>query len=160
MRDKEFGVVGSAAQKRGILEEKSEPGVALPAEESAHHAGFVRVIDTERPLPLPAHGAQAALALQHAIVVLQRQSVSLLQLLLPPALLCPEQLGAVLGIGRVALSLLRVELFAIGRVPAVILGKRAGAISRILRISLALTFARYSHWCSRRCCARLAASNG
>jgi hypothetical protein len=41
MRDKEFGVVGGAAQKRGILEEMSEPDVAVAAEESAHHAGLV-----------------------------------------------------------------------------------------------------------------------
>ena len=70
MRLKEIAVIGSTAQKRGILEEKSEPGVAGPAEETAHHAEIVGVIDKERPLP--AHEAQAALALEHPIEVLQR----------------------------------------------------------------------------------------
>jgi len=72
MRLKEIAVIGSAAQKRRILEEKSEPGVAGPAEKTAHHAEIVGVIDKERPLPLPAHEAQAALALEHPIEVLQR----------------------------------------------------------------------------------------
>jgi hypothetical protein len=57
MRDEEFAVIGRAAHKRGILEEMSEPDVAVAAEETTHHAQIVRVIDAERPLPLPAHGA-------------------------------------------------------------------------------------------------------
>ena len=40
MRDKEIAVIGSAAQKRGILEETSEPDVAVAAEETAHLAGM------------------------------------------------------------------------------------------------------------------------
>jgi hypothetical protein len=45
MRDEEFAVVGGAAQKRGILEEVSQPDVAVAAEETAHHAQIVRVCE-------------------------------------------------------------------------------------------------------------------
>jgi hypothetical protein len=140
MRDKEFGVVGGAAQKRGILEEMSEPDVAVAAEESAHHAGPVGVIDTERPLPLPAHETQAALALDHPVVILQRQSVFPLQLALPPGLRCPEQLGAVCGVGGAAVSPVRVDLFAIGRVPSALVGKPPLATCRILCISFSFVW--------------------
>jgi hypothetical protein len=143
MRDEEIAVVGSAAQKRGILEKVSEPDVAVPAEESAHHAQVVRVIDTERPLPLPAHETQAALALDHPVVILQRQSVFRPQLALPPGLLCAEHFGAVCRIARIAASPFFVDLFAIGHAPSQILGKPPRAICRVLRISLA--FAWTSH---------------
>jgi hypothetical protein len=140
MRDEEFAVIGGAAHKRGILEEMSEPDVAVAAEETAHHAQIMRVIDTEHSLPLPAHETQAALALEHPVVILQRQSVFRPQPALPPALLCPVHLGAVFGIGRVAVSLVRVDLFAIGRVPGAFVGKLPGATCRILCISLSFVW--------------------
>jgi hypothetical protein len=140
MREKEIAVVGGAAQKRGILEEMSEPDVAVAAEETAHHAQIMRVIDTEHPLPLPAHETQAALALDHPVVILQRQPVFRPQLALSPGLLGPEQLGAVCGVGGAAVSPVRIDRFAIGRVPGALVGKLPRATCRILCISLSFVW--------------------
>jgi hypothetical protein len=71
MRDKEFPVVGGAAQELGILEELSEAEVAVIAEEAAHHAGVMGVIDARRPGEfLPADEAQAVLAHDHPVEIL------------------------------------------------------------------------------------------
>jgi hypothetical protein len=120
MRLEEIAVVGSAAQECGILEEISEPDVAAPAEESAHHMGIVRVIDTERPLRLPAHGAQAALALEHPVVILRREPVLPVQRAVTIALADP---GAKVGIGCISISPCLVYLLSIVQVPsAVVVG--------------------------------------
>jgi hypothetical protein len=71
MRGKEFPVIGGAAQEFGILEETSESGVAAVAEEAAHHAGGVGVIDARRAGELlPADEAQAVLAHDHPVEIL------------------------------------------------------------------------------------------
>ena len=71
MRGKEFRIVGGTAQELGILEELSEAGVAAVAEEAAHHAGVMGVIDARRAGELlPADEAQAVLAHDHPVEIL------------------------------------------------------------------------------------------
>jgi len=71
MRGKKFPVVGGAAQELGILEELSEASVAVIAEEAAHHAGVMGVIDARRAGELlPADEAEAVLALDHPLEIL------------------------------------------------------------------------------------------
>jgi hypothetical protein len=137
MRDKEFAVVGSAAQERGILEEVSEPDVAVPAEESAHHAQIVRVIDTERPLPLPAHETQAALALYHPVVILRRKPILPLQCAGTIALADPV---AKVGIGCISISSCLVYLLSVGQVPSAVVIDFLRANLGVGRISMTLLF--------------------
>jgi hypothetical protein len=73
MRGEEFGEIGGAAQKRGILEEISEPDVAVRAEEGAHQAAGVVVVDVRGALErLPADEAEPVLACEHPVEVCAR----------------------------------------------------------------------------------------
>jgi hypothetical protein len=79
----------------------AKPEVALPAEQAAHLAGHVAVVDA-KPLgwSLPADGASTALALEHGIVLLERNPI-----------LCPQEAAPAPG------ALGMAELCPIGRIP-------------------------------------------
>jgi hypothetical protein len=64
------------AQQARVVVEVSDPQVALAAEQPAHLAGHVAMIDA-KPLrgSLPADGAGAPLSRQKAVIVLDRQPV-------------------------------------------------------------------------------------
>ena len=139
MRGKEIPVVGGAAQELGILEELSEASVAVIAEEAAHHAGVMGVIDARRAGELlPADEAEAVLALDHPLEILLRQPVFPSNPVVFSAILfgAGKPVCAIFGVGRIAVSLLHADPFAIGLIPSPLVGEPPFAPCGILCVSV------------------------
>src|SRR3954451_5031053 len=76
-------VIGGGRRDDGIITHETERGVARMAEEPAHLAAGVTMIDEQRPRRLRlADAADAALLRHHGVVVLQGQPIDLLEPLL------------------------------------------------------------------------------
>src|SRR4249919_3680320 len=86
---------------RGAVVAKPQYAVAFAAEEPAHLAARVAMIDTQRPAGSLADGANAVLPFAHGVVIDQREPVDLV--ITFPALPCTAA-------GALALAKIRVVL--------------------------------------------------
>src|SRR4051794_30781510 len=108
------------------------------AEEPAHPAAGVTVIDEQRPRRLGlADAADTALLRHHGVVVLQRQPIDLLEPLLAavPSVAAQPPPRPILVIFGISLARTRIELVPVGRTVGAVAGLHAVAILGILGIA-------------------------
>src|SRR4051794_27255358 len=141
-------VFGGGRRDDGIITHEAERGVARMAKEPAHPAAGVRMIDEQRPRRLGlADAADAALLRHHGLVVLQRQSVDLLEPLLAavPFVAGKPPPRPILVIFSISLARTRVELLLVGRAVGAVAVQHRLAILGILGIAFSLPLAVGTH---------------
>ena len=141
-------IFGGSRRDDGIITHEAQRGVARMAKEPAHLPAVVTMIDEQRPPRLGlADAADAALLRHHGVVVLQGQSIDLLEPLLaavpfvagkPPSRPIPVIFG-------ISLARTRVEFLPVGRAVGAVAVQHRLAILGILGIAFSLPLAVGTH---------------
>jgi hypothetical protein len=124
----------------GIVAVAAQSGIAFAAQQAAHPAGLVAVVDAERFRRLPlADSAGAVLPPQQRGVFVQRKSVDLLQLVgaRVPRTRRGQAFLAIFRIGRPFVPGLGVDLILVSGVVTKVGRQRLASKLRILGIALA-----------------------